>query len=108
MPFYFDAFTLVIAREHPSCTAPLQLPYLDVSEGSSKCLNTGMITIYHAASSYLSFLLFTRIESRAVKQESKQARAHDAENTNNLRLEHGVRAISRLCKKYMGHDKVPY
>ena len=57
---------LVIAREHPSCAAPLQLPYL-VREGSSKCLNTGMKTIYHAASSYLSFLLFTRIESRAVK-----------------------------------------
>ena len=101
MPLYFDAFTLVIAREHPSCTAPLQLPYL-VREGSSKCLNTGMKTIYHAASSYLSFLLFTRIESRAVKQESKQARAHDAENTNNLRLEHGVRAISRLFKKIYG------
>ena len=111
MSLYFNAFILVIVREHPSCTAStdwsdlqlqagdvcpsVSIPYLG-SEGSSKFLNTRMKTIYHAASSYLSFLVLSQIVSRAIKQESKKTKTHDAENTNNLLLEHGVRAISCL------------
>ena len=62
-----------------------------------------MKTIYHAASSYLSFLVLAQIVSRAIKQGSKKARAHDAGNTNNLLLEHGVREISCLRGPFLKH-----
>ena len=66
-----------------------------------------MKTIFHAVSSYLSFLVLAQIVSRAIKQESKKTRAHDAENTNNLLLEHGVSAISCLCPLLKNRHEKP-
>ena len=112
MTLYFNAFILVITcRRTPipygiyrpdlqlqagDVCPSVSIPYLG-SEGSSKFLKTRMKTSYDASSSYLSFLILAQIVSRAIKQESKKTRAHEAENTNNLRLEPGVHAISCLC-----------
>ena len=105
MSLYFNAFILVIVREQPSCKASTdqicnckQVTFVHrFLFLIPKFLNTRMKTIFHAVSSYLSFLVLAQIVSRAIKQESKKTRAHDAENANNLFLEHGVRAISCLC-----------
>ena len=112
MSLYFNAFILVIVREHPSCTA-----------STDQICNCKQVTFVHRflflilAPRVLNennlpcsvvLLVLAQIVSRAIKQESKKTRAHDAENTNNLLLEHGVSAISCLCPLLKNrHEKRP-
>ena len=111
MSLYFNAFILVIVREHPSCTA-----------STDQICNCKQVTFVHRflflilAPRVLNennlpcsvvLLVLAQIASRAIKKESKKTREHDAENTNNLLLEHGVSAISCLCPLLKNRHEKP-
>ena len=106
MPFYFDAFTLVIAREHPSCTAPL---FFTLS--ARVLLNVSTPEWKQFTMQRLLICLFCSLPELRAEQLNKRANRH-GHTTHKIRTTFALNMASAqypaCVKNCMGHDKVSF